>query len=184
MIKDYYKILGVSPNSTKKEVKRAFRKLALKFHPDKNKQVGAHDIFVEIIEANLILSDEEARRKYDLEYENFYSYQYRFDVSKQDKEFVRFEDEDLRRWANSARGQGEEYAKIPFLKFAEMVKNISVDVAVVGSKAFAYAFGGIFGFSSFFTTIAGVISGNISLIFMGVISGILAYYLSQYSNYA
>ncbi|HCQ29847.1 MAG TPA: molecular chaperone DnaJ, partial [Flavobacteriales bacterium] len=46
--RDYYEILGVGKNATDEEIKKAFRKLALEFHPDRNKSKGAEDKFKEI----------------------------------------------------------------------------------------------------------------------------------------
>jgi len=64
--KDYYKSLGVSKNASADEIKKAFRKLAVKYHPDKNPgHKAAEDKFKEISEANEILSDPEKRKKYD-----------------------------------------------------------------------------------------------------------------------
>lgn len=64
--KDYYKILGVEKNSTQEEIKKAYRKLALKYHPDKNpNDKAAEEKFKEITEANEVLSDPEKRKKYD-----------------------------------------------------------------------------------------------------------------------
>ncbi len=63
MSKDYYKILGISKNANKDEVKKAFRKLAHKYHPDKNK--GDDTKFKEINEAYSILSDDQKRAQYD-----------------------------------------------------------------------------------------------------------------------
>ena len=54
--KDYYKILGVAKNADEKEIKKAFRKLALKYHPDKNKEKDAEDKFKSIAEAYEVLS--------------------------------------------------------------------------------------------------------------------------------
>ena len=51
MGKDFYKVLGVSKGATDDEIKKAYRKLALKFHPDKNKDPGAEEKFKEIAEA-------------------------------------------------------------------------------------------------------------------------------------
>lgn len=63
--KDYYKILGVSRNADAGEIKRAYRKLAREFHPDKNKSKGAEEKFKTINEANEVLSDPKKRQAYD-----------------------------------------------------------------------------------------------------------------------
>ncbi len=63
--RDYYEILGVSKNATKSEIKTAFRKLAMKYHPDRNKDKGAEEKFKEIGEAYEVLHDDEKRKIYD-----------------------------------------------------------------------------------------------------------------------
>jgi len=63
MAKDYYKILGVSKNASAEEIKRAYRKLAHQYHPDKNQSDGEH--FKEINEAYQVLSDPQKRTQYD-----------------------------------------------------------------------------------------------------------------------
>ena len=63
--RDYYEVLGVSKGSNKDEIKRAFRKLAMKYHPDRNKEADAEDKFKEINEAYEVLSDDAKRQKYD-----------------------------------------------------------------------------------------------------------------------
>jgi len=62
---DYYQILGVARNASKEDIKRAYRKLARKYHPDVNKDAGAEDKFKEIARANEILSDPDLRARYD-----------------------------------------------------------------------------------------------------------------------
>jgi len=65
MGKDYYNILGVSKAATDDELKKAYRKMALKYHPDKNQSPGAEEKFKEIGEAYDVLSDPKKRRIYD-----------------------------------------------------------------------------------------------------------------------
>lgn len=65
MGKDYYAILGVSKGASDDELKKAYRKLALKYHPDKNKSPGAEEKFKEIGEAYDVLSDPRKRQIYD-----------------------------------------------------------------------------------------------------------------------
>lgn len=63
---DYYKVLGVAKNADDAEIKKAYRKLARKYHPDINpNDAGAKKKFQEINEANEVLSDPEKRKKYD-----------------------------------------------------------------------------------------------------------------------
>lgn len=64
--KDYYKVLGVGRSATQDEIKKAFRKLAVKYHPDKNPgDKAAEEKFKEITEAYEVLGKEDSRKKYD-----------------------------------------------------------------------------------------------------------------------
>lgn len=76
--KDYYKILGVERKASKDEIKRAYRKLALKHHPDRNPgDATAEDKFKEINEAYQVLSDPEKRSRYDQLGESYSRWQQR-----------------------------------------------------------------------------------------------------------
>src|SRR6187401_700592 len=63
--RDYYEVLNVDRNATKEEIKGKYRKLALQYHPDRNKSSDAEEKFKEISEAYAVLSDDDKRRKYD-----------------------------------------------------------------------------------------------------------------------
>ena len=76
--KDYYNVLGVSRDADEKEIKRAYRQLALKYHPDKNPgDKSAEERFKEINEAYEVLGDPEKRRKYDQLGESYRSWERR-----------------------------------------------------------------------------------------------------------
>ncbi|XP_011069508.1 chaperone protein dnaJ 49, partial [Sesamum indicum] len=64
--KDYYEILGLEKSCTAEDVRKAYRKLSLKVHPDKNQAPGAEEAFKMVSKAFQCLSDEESRKKYDL----------------------------------------------------------------------------------------------------------------------
>lgn len=63
--RDYYEVLGVDKNADKKTIKKAYRKLAMKYHPDVNHEEGAEEKFKELSEAYGVLSDDEKRKRYD-----------------------------------------------------------------------------------------------------------------------
>lgn len=101
--KDYYKILGVPRNADEKEIKKAFRKLAQQYHPDKNPgDKSAEQKFKELNEAYTVLSDRDKRAKYD-----------RF--GSQWEQYARAggqpEDFDWSRWAGGSAGPGGGYTR-------------------------------------------------------------------------
>ena len=94
--RDYYKILGVNKSATTDEIKKAFRKLAVKYHPDKNpNDKSAEEKFKEINEANEVLGDPEKRKKYDELGENWRHYQ---------QQGGNTQDFDWSKWANQGGG--------------------------------------------------------------------------------
>jgi curved DNA-binding protein len=98
--KDYYKVLGVDKKASQDEIKKAYRKLAVKYHPDKNKgKKDAEDKFKELNEANEVLGDKEKRKKYDELGENWKYYQ------QSGGEQGGAQDFDWTRYANQGGGQ-------------------------------------------------------------------------------
>lgn len=63
--KDYYEVLNINKSATDEEIKKAYKKMAVKYHPDRNKEKDAEEKFKEINEAYSILSDPEKRKVYD-----------------------------------------------------------------------------------------------------------------------
>jgi curved DNA-binding protein len=70
MDKDYYKIMGIAPNATDKEIKTAYRRLARKYHPDLSKEANAETLFKEMGEAYETLKDSTKRAQYDQHLKN------------------------------------------------------------------------------------------------------------------
>ena len=66
MSDNYYQILGVETDASEEEIKRSYKKLAMQYHPDRNKEEDAEDKFKKIAEAYQVLSKSDTRRRYDL----------------------------------------------------------------------------------------------------------------------
>src|SRR6201988_4262143 len=83
---DYYKVLGVDKNASAEDIKKAYRKLARKHHPDLNpNDKEAHKKFQQINEANEVLSDPEKRKKYD-QYGKDWQHAEQFEKAKQSRQ--------------------------------------------------------------------------------------------------
>lgn len=102
--KDYYKTLGVSKDASQDEIKKAYRKLAIKHHPDKNPgNKSAEEKFKEINEANDILSDPQKRKKYDQLGSNWHQYE---QTSGQGADFSQWA-----RQSGSSQHQGYDFSE-------------------------------------------------------------------------
>merc|ERR1712042_242518 len=81
---DYYAMLNVSHDASMKQIKRSFRKLAMEFHPDKNKTDGAQIVFQELSEAYSILSDPLKKIEYDQLFQDFFDMAQAFEAAQSD----------------------------------------------------------------------------------------------------
>ncbi|XP_068668967.1 uncharacterized protein [Aristolochia californica] len=139
-----YDVLGVSPSATSEEVKRAYRRLALKFHPDVNKEANAQEKFMRIKHAYNTLLNSKSQRKYGSrnrtsDYSNPTYERYGSSSAQDEEEFYGFEDffrdiqTEFQNWEANAGSQGkpkslwEELAEIgeEFVEFLEKELNIS-----------------------------------------------------------
>ena len=143
MFVDYYAILEIDETASLEDIKSAFRKQAIKWHPDRN--IGKDTtIQMQLInEANLILKDTEARNRFDLEYQKFKSYkkaqeqEKAAETQKESKkeeqseskpkepefEFNEYEvkDDILKKWMANAKRQAVDLAKQTIKEFGGMV---------------------------------------------------------------
>ncbi|XP_053733003.1 dnaJ homolog subfamily C member 10 [Synchiropus splendidus] len=111
---DYYKLLGVGREATTREIRQAFKKLALTMHPDKNPgDASAHDKFLQVNRAYEVLKDEDLRKKYDKygekgldeqqggRYESWNFYRYDFGIYDDDLEIITLDSSDFDAAVNS-----------------------------------------------------------------------------------
>lgn len=138
MFKDYYAIFEIEQSASFEEIKNAFKKQALKWHPDRNSSTNAHERMQEINEAYLILKDVQARERYDIEYQKFNSYRKQQGQERhRQKDYEHFDynvqDDVLNKWMSNAKKQAVDLAKQTIEDFRGMT--------TVGIKAAAKSAG-------------------------------------------
>jgi DnaJ-class molecular chaperone len=137
MFKDYYAILEIDVSASQDDIKSAFKKQALRWHPDRNIGKDTTSIMQDINEAKLILLDNEARERYNREYDRFKAFQRQKEYEKRQQEKQReeqrkeqrteeqkqyqkttsqsrdfkVEDEILNKWMSNAKKQAVDLAK-------------------------------------------------------------------------
>lgn len=112
-MKDYYKILGLNRDSTQAQIRAAYRRLALKYHPDINSQSDAHERFIEINEAYELLFDIEKRKLYDELLVNAGQSLTSMSVSNAQSTYTH--------WQAQARSKGDSYSRMTIKDFQYQV---------------------------------------------------------------
>lgn len=106
-MKNYYKILNIQKTTSNEVIKKAYRQAALFWHPDKNKNANAHEMFIEINEAYNILIDSEKRKVYDYLYDTHSYRNHDVTIFKETKkEYQTYE-----QWVNLERRKAEKLSK-------------------------------------------------------------------------
>ena len=130
MFHDYYKILETEFKASTEEIKIAYKKQALKWHPDKNSGIDTLHQMQLINEAYLILKDLEGKMRYDIEYLKFKSFNQGFydNTNKErshesniSQEYI-FSDEILKKWINNAKEQANKLATDTIASFKKGAK--------------------------------------------------------------
>ena len=105
---DYYAILNIDSNASKQDIKKAFKKEALKWHPDRNKSQGATERMQLINESYLILKDADARLRYDKEYQRYSD----FKKEQTPRQEYNIHDDILKDWMKKAKAQAKDMVKM------------------------------------------------------------------------
>ena len=143
MFKDYYRLLGISSSATKQEIKQAYRKMSLKWHPDKNVGIDVTEIMQDINEAYEILKNDISRTKYNKEYDFFVKQRESCklkpnDLSERSWNYdYEVNDEDLRNDINEAKDLVDEF-------FKSLKETSKAAAKGAWDGAYGYILGGIF----------------------------------------
>tara|TARA_R110002049_G_scaffold283373_2_gene463414 strand:- start:1226 stop:2086 length:861 start_codon:yes stop_codon:yes gene_type:complete len=121
-MKDYYKILDVSFGASTEEIKKAYRKMAIKYHPDKNSHPDAEYNFIRATEAYEVLKDSTKRKQFD----EFYS-RNNNESHNRDNHFNSYENKE-KEWSSYGRRKAKEYSSMP-------IEDLIVDAILKVHKA-------------------------------------------------
>jgi len=154
-MKNYYDILQIDRTATEEDIKKAFRELAMKWHPDRNSSANAHQVFIEINEAYEILSNRMKRQAYD------HIYFERMDVANYHEFF---------KWQAEAKNRANTYAEMDFIKFKERILDEIKVVVKHGSSLGCLTFVLLGVLVGIWIIIKSAVEGNGDLALAGVLS--------------
>jgi len=176
MLYDYYSIIGIPFNATLEDIKKAFRRQAHIWHPDKNPGKDTVKKMQDINEAYLILSDAEARAKYDIEYMFVFekenergNYNFEQDIQYENNThsyYYDIRDEKLKDWINKARTQAESLTHLSLDDIFGITKSATKGFLSGGLTGILYCIIIILIFVLFASLFSSVESGFNSIIFI------------------
>jgi curved DNA-binding protein CbpA len=162
MFIDYYALLGIPSNASTEEIKKAFRRKAFEWHPDRNISEDAKEMMQLLNEAFLILKDQEARNRYDEEYQKFQESKWKSEINRDSRdadtkedykhESYNIQDEQLKQWIINAKAQAAELA----MRTIEELKGVIGAGASGAAEGILSAIGKYLGMLILFTIIFGM----------------------------
>ncbi|MGG9961105.1 DnaJ domain-containing protein [Ferruginibacter sp. SUN106] len=171
MFIDYYKILSVDKNHTSDQIKKAYRKLALRYHPDTNRDTDSTNKFLEIQEAYEILSDLTKKIKYDYLYERHYQKNVKteFEIFREKQIYKEY----YNNWQKEARNNAITKSKEKFSNFKyDLIQTVGQGFNF-SSNIFAIIFALVI-LGGTFVNLDTYLSGNKDAIYGVIICGILS----------
>lgn len=140
-MKNYYKILELEFGADILAVKKAYRRLALNYHPDRNKASDAAQEFIEITEAYEVLRDPDKKRKYDSLHEAYFNARQQESPLKKSNEWTY--NQRQKEWADHGRKKAEEYSSIPFDEFRKwLIKELALSASYIPNVIAIFFAGG------------------------------------------
>lgn len=140
MIPNFYEILQISQSASLSEIKKSYRTLAKKLHPDVNKKQDAHVKFTELQQAYEILEDKYLREQYDKEYNKYYKIKNqetsKHSNSQQRNNYVQigtnfFENNELNQKSNQAKSNAKKYAETPYDIFLKEILLVGSEISII-----------------------------------------------------
>lgn len=130
LMKDYYKVLGISRSANAVAVRKAYRRLALKLHPDTNKSPDAHDRFIELTKAHEVLKHPKRKHQYD----RLYDYNILGKEPKRHRTYYKREgkwNQNINRSSEMGKKKGQRYSQTSYNSFKRRTSFWSISEPIV-----------------------------------------------------